>query len=283
MKTSLSHLPLNKQQELQRVTQLIVETIAPEKIILYGSYATGEWQEDRYTEKHLVYGFDSDYDILVITKSGDRRKDYEITSQITNLARYRVPLNVITHDIDYINEKLSVGQYFFTEIIEQGIILYDSGNTTFVRARELSSEEKRAIAQQDFDKWFKSANEFLKGSKFYYNENDLKASVFILHQAAERYFASILLVFTGYKPKTHNLDKLRVLSKSFSKDLNLLFPRDTQEEERLFSLLLKGYIDARYSDSYTIEKSEMDILIGRIEKMKQIIAKACEQRINSIA
>src|SRR5947209_4179467 len=126
MQTSLSHLPESKQQELQRVTQLIVETIAPDKIILYGSYATGEWQEDRYTDKHLVYVFDSDYDILVITRSGERRKDYEISSQITNLARYRVPVNVITHDIDYINDKISVGQYFFTEIIKQGILLFDN-------------------------------------------------------------------------------------------------------------------------------------------------------------
>ncbi|GAA4736890.1 nucleotidyltransferase domain-containing protein [Flavisolibacter ginsenosidimutans] len=57
MKKSLAHLPESKQQELQRITQLIVETVNPEKIILFGSYATGNWVEDRYTEGHITYGY----------------------------------------------------------------------------------------------------------------------------------------------------------------------------------------------------------------------------------
>jgi HEPN domain-containing protein/predicted nucleotidyltransferase len=259
-----------------------VETVQPEKVILYGSYATGQWQEDRYSEKQVVYSFDSDYDILVITKSGERRKDYEISSQITNLARYRVPLNVITHDIDYINEKLSVGQYFFTEIINQGVVLYDSGNTTFSEPKQLSNKEQQAIAKQEFDKWYGSATEFLEGAKFSYQRNNLKVSVFILHQAAERYFDTMLLVFTGYKPKTHNLDKLRTLTKKYSIELFALFSSDNREDERLFSLLVKGYIDARYNDSYFIQKSELNTLIERVEKMREIVADACERRIKSI-
>jgi HEPN domain-containing protein/predicted nucleotidyltransferase len=271
MKTSLSHLPSNKQQELQRVTQLIVETIAPEKIILYGSYATGEWQEDRYTEKHLVYAFDSDYDILVITKSGDMRKDYEITSQITNLARYRVPVNVITHDIDYINEKLSIGQYFFTEIIQQGIVLYDAGTASFIKPKELSAEEKKFIAQQDFDKWFSSALTFLQ-SAMHAKETlqAYKESVFLLHQSSERAYNTVLLVFTGYKPKTHNLDKLRGLTKKFSSDLYSVFPCNTKLEKNLFSLLQKGYIDARYNEDYSITEEELEALIGRVKQLIQI-------------
>ena len=282
MKTSLTHLPESKQQELHRVTQLIVETIAPEKIILYGSYATGEWQEDRYAEKHLVYGYDSDYDLLVVTKAGDRRKDYEITSQITNFARYRAPVNVITHDIDYINNKLSIGQYFFTEIVQQGVLLYDAGNVQFAEPRQLSSAEKKAIAQQDYIKWFQSANEFLKGSKFFRDEESLKISVFILHQAAERFYDTILLVFTGYKPKTHNLEKLRNLSKPYSLKLYSLFPKQTKDEEHLFSLLQKGYIDARYNDSYTITEPELISLIERVEQMKNIVKEVCEEQINAI-
>ena len=33
-------------------------------------------------------------------------------------------------------------------------------------------------------------------------------AAFLLHQAAERYFHAALLVFTGYKPQTHDLKKL---------------------------------------------------------------------------
>ena len=37
-------------------------------IILFGSYARGEWVEDIYTEGHITYEYISDFDILVLTR-----------------------------------------------------------------------------------------------------------------------------------------------------------------------------------------------------------------------
>lgn len=283
MKTSLSHLPESKQQDLDRITQLIAETADPEKVILFGSYATDKWQEDRYDEQHTVYEFDSDYDILVITKEGDPRKDYEISSQIVNRARYRVPINVITHDIGYINKQLSIGQYFFTEIIGRGILLFDAGNTSFVEPKELTKEERSRIAQKDFEKWFPTSLTFLHlaiHSKDVLKKN--KEAAFLLHQSAERTYHAVLLVFTGYKPKTHNLDKLRTLAKKFSPALYSVFPSDTKIEAHLFSLLQKGYIDARYSDTYSITVEELDLLIERVKTLQSIAEKICKVEIQSV-
>jgi uncharacterized protein len=55
-------------------------------------------------------------------------------------------------------------------------------------------------------------------------------------------------VETGYKPKTHNLDKLKRYAKRFSEELEKVFPDNTPEEKHLFDLLKRGYIDARYKD-----------------------------------
>lgn len=282
MKTSISHLPESKQLELQRVTQLIVETVAPEKIILFGSYATGNWVEDRYTEGHITYEYISDYDLLVITKAGEKRKDHEITDQIKNRLRFRVPVNVITHDIDYINQKLSVGQYFFTDIIKEGLMLYDAGNTSFTELKELSREERKEIAQEDFNNWFLSANEFLIDAKNAFQRKSLKKSLFELHQSAERFYNTIMLVFTGYKPKTHNLDKLRAYTKRFSQEIFYLFPCSNKEELHLFSLLQKGYIDARYNNNFIVSENELADLIDRVEKLKTLTEMECEKEIQSL-
>ncbi|HUC81764.1 MAG TPA: HEPN domain-containing protein [Flavisolibacter sp.] len=280
MKTSISHLPESKQQELQRVTQLIFETVAPEKVILFGSYATGNWVEDRYTEGHITYEYISDYDILVITKSGEKRKDYEITDMIKNRLRFRVPVNVITHDIDYMNRKLSEGQYFFTDIVKEGILLYDAGNNAFVPPKELTSEERKEIAERDFMNWFAGAKEFLVDAKNAFERKSFKNSIFYLHQSAERLYNTVLLVFTGYKPKTHNLDKLRNLSKSYSSELFLIFPCNTKDEEYLFSLLQKGYIDARYNNDFNISAEELTILVGRVDGLLFVVEKICNQKLN---
>ncbi|MCP3922019.1 MAG: hypothetical protein GY714_05465 [Desulfobacterales bacterium] len=43
MKTSLEHLPEQKQQELQRAVEIIREEMA---YTIFGSYARGDWVED---------------------------------------------------------------------------------------------------------------------------------------------------------------------------------------------------------------------------------------------
>ncbi len=53
MKTSLSHLPKIKQEQILQIAEIIKEVAAPEKIILYGSYATGNYVEHRYMGKDI--------------------------------------------------------------------------------------------------------------------------------------------------------------------------------------------------------------------------------------
>lgn len=48
MKTSLSHLPQIKQEQILQIVEIIKEVAAPEKIILFGSYALGKYVDDNY-------------------------------------------------------------------------------------------------------------------------------------------------------------------------------------------------------------------------------------------
>ena len=64
MKTSLSHLPLEKQEALTLIQEIIRSHVQAEMIILFGSYATGKWVEDRYVEDGITYEYQSDFDIL---------------------------------------------------------------------------------------------------------------------------------------------------------------------------------------------------------------------------
>lgn len=75
MQTSLDHLPEHKQGQLREITATIVKAVDPEKVILFGSHATGRWVQERGTGNGRLYEYVSDYDILVITKQGDKRRD----------------------------------------------------------------------------------------------------------------------------------------------------------------------------------------------------------------
>ncbi len=281
VKTSLEHLPEHKQAQLKEITEIIVGAVDPEKVILFGSHATGRWVEDRFTEGHITYEYVSDYDLLVITKADEKRKDYEIQDIIENRCRYKTPVNAITHNIGYINKHLSEGQYFFSDIEKEGIMLYDAGNVPLAERRQLNPSEAKALAQADYDKWFISAVNFLGMSVYAKQNGTLKESAFVLHQAAERTYHAIILVFTGYKPKTHNLDKLIRYTKRYSVELAGVFPRNSELEAHLFDLLLKGYIDARYKDDYVITTDELTRLIERVRKLQAIAERICKEKIAS--
>jgi len=284
MKTSLSYLPQTKQDQVLQVVDIIKQVAGPEKIILFGSYATGTWVEDTYFENGTRYEYNSDFDFLIITRN-NQEKEFVLIDKIINRTEnlFKTPVNAIIHDISYVNEGLEIGQYFFTDIITEGILLFDTGRHAFANPRELTNEEKASISKNYFDKWFTDAVDFMDGILLYQKKEKNRKAAFLLHQAAEHFYNTVLLVFTGYKPKTHNLDKLRHYAKHCSQELFMIFPFPVTEGEEyhLFNLLKRGYIDARYKEDYTITSEEVQHLINKINEMQVVVDKICLDKINS--
>jgi uncharacterized protein len=285
MKTSLSHLPGYKQEQILKITEVIKEVVASEKIILFGSYAKGTWVEDEYIENGIRYSYISDYDFLIVTKNNEE-KEYLLNDKIVNRSRHitNVAVNCLIHDMDYINEGLSIGQYFFTDIINEGVLLYDNDQLQFAKPKQLAAEEQKEIAQRYFDQWFNRAKIFLRIAIDCLENNELKIGVFQLHQATENFYNTVLLVFTGYKPKTHSLEKLRQYAKPYSKELLEIFPERSGDkmESHLFDLLKRGYIDARYKNDYIITEEELSALIGKVRKMQETVEGICSKKIGSL-
>ncbi|HEY4150884.1 MAG TPA: HEPN domain-containing protein [Chitinophagaceae bacterium] len=281
MKTSLEHLPAEKQLLVKDIVKTIVEKINPEKVILFGSHATGKWQEHEYKEEGRWFEYRSDYDILVITREGDRRSDYEVQDIAEYRSGLRDIISVITHDITYINGKLSDGQYFFSDIQKEGVLLYDAGITPLATRRELTDPEKKSMAADDFELWFENGQEFLIDGINAAGRHKYKKAAFELHQAAECFYNAIILVFRGYKPKTHNLEKLYRYTKHYSVALAGIFPQHTPEEKNLFILLKKGYVEARYDRKYVIKGEDVDILIARVSRLQERTEDICREKIAS--
>ena len=104
----------------------------------------------------------------------------------------------------------------------------------------------------------------------------------MLHQATERYYTAILLVFTDYRPKEHNLETLDIKAEMCNKRF-AVFPRQTEEEKRLFALLKRAYIDARYKmDEYHITKEDLDYLSRRVTQLKALTEEICKDKIKQI-
>jgi predicted nucleotidyltransferase len=167
MKTALNHLPERKQQELQRVIEIIREEIDLEMLILFGSYARGDWVEDLDPET-LQYRYQSDFDLLVVTETPRQADRIEQNIQLSRrLAKtiHRTPVSLIAEDIQFVNRRLRKSQYFYIDIKREGILLYDSGKFQLAEPIEISPKERKQLAEKDFDYWFKNADDFIKYHK----------------------------------------------------------------------------------------------------------------------
>lgn len=284
MKTSIEFLPSNKQQELHAVVQAIHQYSEVEMIILFGSYAKGKWIEE-YADDGIHLQYQSDYDLLVIVKtrstSAQHRLEGDIMTVTQNMPEIKTPVSPIVHDIEFVNRRLEKAQYFFSDIKKQGIVLYNSGQLKLKEPRELSDKERHQLAKEDFEYWFPKAKNFLKLFNFCLSEKDYNEAAFLLHQVAERLYTTLLLVFTRYKPNTHDLRILRRLTNALDQRLIKIFPVSVSEERYKFILLCNAYVDACYKKSYAITETELSWLAERILELTQLTETLCQEKINS--
>ena len=192
---------------------------------------------------------------------------------------------LILEPIERLNEQLAKGRYFFVDVQKEGILLYDSGEYQLVEGRELPWEERRPIAQDDYEQWFESGEGFFIHAQISLDRNtfpDFKRSAFFLHQATESFYNAILLVFTGYKKKEHDILKLGKKARSHNLELFKIFPVDTPERKECLDLLKDAYIKARYDKHYKISKEQLLYLIERVEELKKITEKICLEKLNKV-
>ncbi|HVV68262.1 MAG TPA: HEPN domain-containing protein [Gammaproteobacteria bacterium] len=286
MKNSLAHLPPDKQQELHELLQPICQLAQVEMVILFGSYARGNWVEE-FADDGMHFKYQSDFDLLIIVEtrsaSEQARIQREIEKAIRPLPTVNTPISLIVHDIDFVNRRLTRAQYFFSEIKKEGVLLYDSGKFKLSTPRELNPKERYRFAKEDFEYWFTSAIKFYetflfnfeKGLEYYSN------AAFELHQVTERLYSAILLVFTRYKPNTHKLKELRNLVNTLDPRFIKVFALSTPDEQRYFELLCNAYVDARYKPKFTITEKELAWLANEVNHLIQLADKLCQEKIQS--
>ena len=292
MKTSINYLPEQKRAELRRIVKCVLEVLPGcEMIILYGSYARNTYVDyDQRIEYGIRTCFMSDYDILVVTNTRFQR---HVISHILSKAtdNYYKGMNrnesttvqFIDESIDDLNKAIDKNRYFYTDIKREGIMLYNSGRYKLARRRKQNYREIKELAEEYYNERFERGNEFLLGAIFYNEQGLHKMASFNLHQACENYYNSIILTFTLYSPKEHSLIKLSARAKTHSLESSKAFPRNTEEEKRLFDLLQDAYVQARYSLHFRITQEDIEALIPKVELLRDIARQCCEERIKVYA
>jgi predicted nucleotidyltransferase len=99
-------------EQLKKISERLKKEYHAEKVILFGSYATGEATED------------SDVDLLVIAPTNERLVERMATVlEIVHDLYNGLPLSPIVLTSEEIEKRLKLGDQFVQEILEKGIEL----------------------------------------------------------------------------------------------------------------------------------------------------------------
>jgi predicted nucleotidyltransferase len=98
---------------IDKIVKRIVDTVHPEKIVLFGSRARGVQKQG------------SDIDLLIINKSSEPR--YRRSAQIYGaLSDIIVPMDIMVYSPAEIQEWSQVRQAFVTTALREGKVLYEN-------------------------------------------------------------------------------------------------------------------------------------------------------------
>ena len=282
----LSFLPSNKREELETITERILETGMPSMIILYGSFARGDWKEHVGGRS----GKRSDYDILVLTK--DERDCEDLKTKLYKMFdNSPTVVQTIVETIGFVNMHLREKQYFYTEIKEQGVVLYTEEMLELAEAEDLSSARLKEIAELDFKQWYRTAGihfenaqtnhqKFVTLDDHFYAQN----ASFEFQQCVENCYTAIEIVYTRNNPYEHRLTVLRMNAKRYAPEVDQCFPIDDSEGFRLFFHLDAAYIGGRYitEEHYKVEKEQLVYWEKEAKKLLVITENACKKRIDEL-
>lgn len=304
VKRDLNHLPAAKREELAHVVEVLQASLAKAletrravdlrfgrilKIILFGSYARGDWVEDP------VGRYYSDFDLLVVVSDEKLTDTWEfwedaesqLLSDLASGQRLRTPVSFIVHSLDDVNHQLERGRYFWVDVMREGVLLVDTPGVEFAPVQPMPVD----VALAEAEAFYEEAMHFVERHLTVYRVQAQQGAVdarwrkdaaFTLHQTAEHLYHALLMVFTLYVPKSHNLVFLRKRTDAFDGRLRDIWPGRTKFERRCFELLRAAYVKARYSRHYKVSDEELAWMAERIEVLRDVVSVACSRRLEEM-
>jgi len=300
VRKDVDHLPVVQQEELARVTQILLDEFGVaiaratqpwkkngkiQAIILFGSYSRTDWVDEPEN------GYQSDFDILVIASHKDLTDVaeywYVAEDKIQRDATIARPVNVIVHTLDEVNQGLTRGEYFWVDIARDGIALYELAGVALATPKPLTAADAYEMALKYYSDQSHSIGQWIdlveySISRIPSDTTWSKKAAFNLHQAVETAYTCFLLISTHYVARSHNLKFLRSLAEDKEPRLIDSWARATKIDRRRFELVKRAYVEARYATDFVISIDDLQAITAAVHKLRDNVESLSREWIDSL-
>ncbi|MER9328649.1 HEPN domain-containing protein [Mesorhizobium sp. M0488] len=180
------------------------------------------------------------------------------------------------------NTALRQGQYFFTDIRREGIVLYELDDEPLAEPKPQSPADALKLALEHFHNRMPMSANFHRLSAIALSGGMLKESAFLLHQPIEHTYSTLLLVLTNYSPPSHKLSFLRALAEDHDRRLSGAWPREQQRHRAWLNTLNEAYVKARYSKHYEISEEALVWLADRTAELHTCAELICVEHLTQM-
>lgn len=99
------------EKEVDKIKKQVAKNYKPEKVILFGSVARGDYSED------------SDIDMLIVKQTSERRIDR--IKRVLLSVDYSLPFEPLVYTPSELKERQRLGDHFILQALKEGKVLYE--------------------------------------------------------------------------------------------------------------------------------------------------------------
>ena len=251
-----------------KLVKIILEAVDADKIYFLGSTLMRRRTESIFMTDAPSCSYVGHYYILVLIENGQGLNVAQ--DKIENSCQHFIHVTAIVLYKDQFRIWLEEGRQFARTVKNMAVLLH--GNDEKNSLSELPNDDLRSAESESLlSHGLNKVTEFLAGADLYRVREQNKMAAFMLHQAVEQGLTIILRIKTGLNFNTHNLDKLIRYCSMVSYNVQDIFPKNNENDQRLFKLLQRAYIDGRYKVDFIIRTEDLLLITERVRRLLSLM------------
>lgn len=220
-----------------------------------------------YLKTEAVYCFGTSeknvrhFYLLVLVKESKLNAVHDLADVIKSRTKEQCTATLLIHNISELKSANGDQKFFFLNVIKNGKALFkkESAVSEFgdLPVRSITSAKEylyyRNIVVNNMESW--------QGDYEWACYAPLKG--LMLHTMAEQICLGMIRLFMGYSPNHFSLSYLLEICDHFNPEISSYFPRVTEQDRNLFTILSRSYASLRYSGADIFSELDMNLLQDR--------------------
>jgi len=259
--------PHHAEKDLNYLLEKLITKYLPLKIFCFHKSIMTKTDIGCFRNTSTVCG--SDYWLLMVTENSAR---IEHAVQDFASAHYNQgAITILVHGHEAIANAVANGNRFFSRIYDKGHLLYSmDGWLSNTPVMPQPSPHDEVEAEERYQLSISRAQGFIHGAKECLASQNTNVCAFMLHQAVEQCCIALIGLHLDYRCDIHNLRRLLMLTRCVSDQSYQVFFTRRENDEYLFNLLTKSYLNGRYSKDFFISEGELVELMRRVKGLSGI-------------